>query len=65
MGNMYTEHLVKYGRLVFTHATLYKRDTCRHHVCVSTSVCLSQVGVLLRRLNLVSRKQRYTIAHGL
>jgi len=28
-------------------------------------VCLSQVGVLLKRLNAGSRKQRHTIAQGL
>ena len=34
-------------------------------LCVCLSVCLSKVCVLLRRLNLGSRKQRLTIAHGL
>ena len=34
------------------------------HVC-PLSVCLSQVGVLQRRLNLGSHKQRHTIARGL
>jgi len=29
------------------------------------SVCLSQVGVLLKRLNTGSHKQHHTIAHGL
>ena len=29
------------------------------------SVCLSQVGVLLKRLHVGSRKQRHTIAQGL
>jgi len=33
-------------------------------VCLSV-VCLSQVGVLLKRLNVGSRKQRHTIAQGL
>jgi len=35
-------------------------------VCPSVrlSVCLSQVGVILKRLNVGSRKQRHTIAHG-
>jgi len=32
-------------------------------VCLSLSVC--QVGVLLKRLNVGSRKQRHTIAQGL
>jgi len=34
-------------------------------VVVCLSVCLSQVGVLLKRLNIGSRKQRRTIAQGL
>jgi len=33
--------------------------------CVCLSVCLSQAGVLLKRLHLGSRKQRHTIAQGL
>ena len=33
--------------------------------CVCLSVCLSQVGVLLKRLNVRWRKQRLTIAQGL
>jgi len=32
--------------------------------CVRPSVCLSQAGILPKRLNAVSRKQRHTIAHG-
>jgi len=34
-------------------------------VCVCLSVCLSQVGVLLKRLNVGSHKQQCTIAQGL
>jgi len=34
-------------------------------VCLSVCVCLSQVGVLLKRLNVGSHKQHHTIAHGL
>ena len=34
-------------------------------VCVSVCVCLSQVGVLLKWLNIGKRKQRHTIAQGL
>jgi len=36
-------------------------------VCLSVrpSVCPSQVGVLLKRLNVGSRKQQHTIAQGL
>jgi len=32
---------------------------------VSVSVCLSQVGVILKRLNVGSHKQHHTIAQGL
>jgi len=35
------------------------------HGPVSVSVCLSQVGVLLKRLNVESHKQHHTIAQGL
>ena len=34
-------------------------------VCLSVCLCLSQVGVLLKRLNVGSHKQHYTIAQGL
>ena len=34
-------------------------------VCLSVCVCLSQVGVLLKWLNIGTRKQRHTIAQGL
>ena len=37
----------------------------RLSVCLSVSVCLSQVGVLLKRLNVGSHKQYHTIAQGL
>ena len=35
------------------------------HGPVSVCLCLSQVGVLLKRLNTGSHKQHHTIAHGL
>jgi len=35
------------------------------HGPVSVCVCLSQVGVLLKRLNVGSHKQHHTIAQGL
>jgi len=38
---------------------------CCHRVSVCLSVCLSQVGVLQRWLNLASHKQHHTIAYGL
>ena len=34
-------------------------------VSVSVSVCLSQVGVLLKQLNIGSHKQHHTIVQGL
>ena len=34
-------------------------------VCVRLCLCLSQVGVLLKRLNRGSHKQHHTIAQGL
>jgi len=34
-------------------------------VCLSVCVCLSQAGVLLKRLNVGSHKQHHTIAQGL
>ena len=34
-------------------------------VCMSVCVCLPQVGVLLKWLNIGARKQRHTIAQGL
>ena len=34
-------------------------------VCLSVCLCLSQVGVLLKWLNIGTRKQRHTIAQGL
>ena len=34
-------------------------------LCVCVCVCLSQVGVLLKWLNVGTRKQRHTIAQGL
>jgi len=34
-------------------------------VCVCLSVCPSQVGVIVKRLNIGSRKQRHTVAQGL
>ena len=45
----------------FYHAMLCIRGTSRGPV----SVCLSQVGVLLKRQNVGSHKQHHTIAQGL
>jgi len=42
-----------------------KKGTSRGPVSVRPSVCLSQVGVLLKWLNVGSHKQYHTIAQGL
>ena len=34
-------------------------------LCVCLSVCLSHAGIVLKRLNVGSRKQRHMIAQGL
>ena len=47
----------------FYRATLCYRGICYGHV--SVCLCLSQVGVLLKRLNRESHKQYHTIAQGL
>jgi len=44
---------------IFTRATLASADiSCRR-------VCLSQVGILLKLLNVGSRKQRHAVAQGI
>ena len=50
----------------FYRAKLCIRGTSHGPVSVSVSLrlCLSQVGVLLKRLNVGSHKQHHTIAHG-
>ena len=51
----------------FYRASSSSRGIChgRVSVCLSVCVCLSQVGVLLKWLNVGTRKQRHTIAQGL
>jgi len=44
-------------------ATLCYRGICYGFVSVCVCVCLSQIGVLLKRLNIGSYKQHCTIAH--
>ena len=44
------------------HARYYRHGPVS--VCLSVCVCLSQVGVLLKRLNVVSQRQHRTIAQG-
>ena len=59
----------KYARIRFYRAMLCIRGTSHGpvSVCLSVrpSVCPSQVGVLLKRLNVGSHKQHRTIAQGL
>jgi len=52
------------SKIGFYRAMLCIRGTSHGPVCLSVSVCLSQVGVLLKRLN-VGYKQHHTIAQGL
>ena len=47
---------------LYYHAMLCIRGTSHGPVSVRPSVCLSQVGVLLKRLNVGSHKQQHTIA---
>ena len=49
----------------FYRAMLCIRGTSHGPVSVRPSVCPSQVGVLLKRLNVGSRKQHHTIDQGL
>jgi len=49
----------------FYRAMLCIRGTSHGPVSVRPSVCLSQVGVLLKRLNVGSHKQQRMIAQGL
>ena len=49
----------------FYRAQLCIRGTCHRPVSVCPSVCPSQVGVLLKRINIGSQKQHLTIAQGL
>ena len=53
--------------LRFLPRELCSRGIChgRVSVCLSVCVCPSQVGVLLKWLNVGTRKQRHTIAQGL
>jgi len=49
----------------FITARCYASAVLAMGLCLSVSVCLSQVGVLLKRLNVGSHKQHHTIAQGL
>jgi len=59
---------VDYGISIFT-ARCYASAVLAMGLCLSVSesvcVCLSQVGVLLKRLNRRSHKQHHTISQGL
>jgi len=50
------------GTLVFTARCLAKRGICRRRVSVCVCVCLTHSGIVSKRLNVGSRKQRRTIA---
>ena len=59
-----------YSKLLVVSISFYRAMLCicgtsHGPVSVRLSVCLSQVGVLLKRLNVRSHKQHHTIAHGL
>ena len=61
---------LKFFSLHFYHASyalaVYAMAVCPSVcVCLSVCLCLSQVGVLLKWLNIGTRKQRHTIAQGL
>ena len=58
----YCEAALVDGPIHFYRAMLCIRGTS--HGPVSVCVCLSQVGVLLKRLNVGSHKQHHTIAQG-
>ena len=49
---------------IFT-ARCYASAVLAMGLCLSVSVCLSQVGVLLKRLNVGSHKRYHRIAQGL
>jgi len=61
-GLMCVEVIVCYIRVVFTARRLAKRGICRRRVSVCVCVCLSHSGIVSKRLNVGSRKQRRTIA---
>jgi len=50
--------------LYITYTFIARRYSAIYAVVVCLSVRLSQVDVLLKRLNVESRKQRHTIAQG-
>jgi len=52
------------GERIFT-ARCYATAVLAMGLCLSVCVCLSQVRVLLKRLNVGSHKQHHTIAQGL
>ena len=60
------QNLVMIDAVVFTARRLAKRGICRHRVSVCLSVCVcvcpSHSGIVSKRLNVGSRKQRRTIA---
>jgi len=53
------------GLFSFYFFTARRHASAVYAMVMCLSVCLSQVGVLLKRLKVGSRKQFHTIAHGL
>jgi len=49
----------------FFTARCYASAVLAMALCPSVSVCLSQVGVLLKRLNVGSHEEHHTIAQGI
>ena len=60
----YALSFVAFCKLVFT-ARCYTSAVLAMGLCLSVCVCLSQVGVLLKRLNVGSHKQQHTIPQWL
>ena len=58
---------IRFGNRVIFTARCYASAVLAMALCLSVrlSVCPSQVGVLLKQLNVVSQKQHHTIAQGL
>ena len=70
LGHVEFQPVCGFGRIqiincIFYRAMLCIRGTSHELVSVRLSVCPSQVGVLLKRLNVGSQEQHYTIGQGL
>ena len=62
-GYMGVSIITMFGKLLETEAIFTAR--CYASAVLAMGLCLSQVGVLLKRLNRGSQKQHHTIAQGL